>query len=114
MQEPLHHEPLPIDDLDFGIIAIATIRSSLTFTLECLGRSAVHAPDLKTALEDVLSLASRRELEARVLRNVQCAQLGTGSNQTPASMRAAPYEALGALQGSGEPVAQRPCFQQRM
>lgn len=97
MQEPLEKETSPIDDLDFDIIAIATIRTSLTFTLECLGRSAVSVPDLQTALEDVLSLASRRELEARVLRNIQHASRGTAHGGIPASISAAPYETLKAF-----------------
>lgn len=89
MHAPQVPPPGQIDDLDFGIAAISTVRTSLAFTLECLSRAAVNAPGLKEALEDALSLASRRELEVRVLKNIHCMQL-------PASAIASPYDALKA------------------
>ncbi len=84
----------PLNDLDFGIVAMANVRASLAFTLECLSRASVSSPDLKEALENVLSLASRREMEVRVLRNIQNSQLASGVHGDRACPIASPYEAL--------------------
>lgn len=94
MLEPGAPGAPPIEDLECRVIAMATIRTSLAFALECLGHSAVPAPDLMAALEDVHSLAARRELEARVLRTIQSAQLGAGCRHDPDPARAVTYETL--------------------
>lgn len=85
------------DEQDLGLSAYAAIRASLSSTLECLCDSDLDAPDLKVALEEVLSLASRRELETRVIRNIHSAQAAWQPRQLTARSRSAPYEVLGSV-----------------
>lgn len=94
MQESHVPRQSHLDDLEFGIVAIATVRTSLAFTLECLSRASVNAHELRRAIEDALSLASRQELEVRVLRNIKTAELATENRCARPQAVAASYEAL--------------------
>lgn len=94
----MQESPVPregqLDDLDFGIFAIATVKASLAFTLECLSRTSMNAHELRSAIEDALSLASRRELEVRVLRHIQTVELATDNCSARPQAVAASYETL--------------------
>ena len=49
---------------------MASVRTSLTFALECLARSATAFDDLENAVGSALVLASRAELEQKVYKEI--------------------------------------------
>jgi len=52
------------------LVALTSMRSALSFAMECLERCSERHDDLERAIEDALKLSARKELECTVIRDL--------------------------------------------